>query len=139
MIRDIRGISACKVYPQMMLPSNVVSSYLTFSPFQPTPLSPPGKKYRGRSRLFSVALSVPERVGTPAIHRVHCSALSGLSFPDKFVGNDSTACSKNLCKERTAKVITDYGIERMMLLNIFLTFLLNHEQARPADAGRTGN
>ena len=29
----IRGISACKVYPPMMLPSKAVSSYLTFSSF----------------------------------------------------------------------------------------------------------
>ena len=29
----IRGISACKVCPQIMLPLNAVSSYLTFSPF----------------------------------------------------------------------------------------------------------
>jgi len=28
----ICGISACKVYPQMMLPSNAVGSYPTFSP-----------------------------------------------------------------------------------------------------------
>lgn len=28
----IHGISAQKVYPYMMLPSNIVSSYLTFSP-----------------------------------------------------------------------------------------------------------
>jgi hypothetical protein len=28
----IRGISACKVYPRLMLPSKAVSSYLTFSP-----------------------------------------------------------------------------------------------------------
>ena len=29
----IRGISACKVYPPMMLPSKAVGSYPTFSPF----------------------------------------------------------------------------------------------------------
>src|SRR5258706_14284308 len=31
----IRGISACKVYPRIMLPLQAVSSYLTFSPFHP--------------------------------------------------------------------------------------------------------
>ena len=44
----IRGISACKVYPQMMLPSKAVSSYLTFSPLCRLSTS---------ARLFSVALS----------------------------------------------------------------------------------
>jgi len=53
----IRGISACKVYPPMMLPSKAVSSYLTFSPFHvPLPLSACGEGLG--VRLFSVALSV---------------------------------------------------------------------------------
>ena len=41
------GISACKVCPQIMLLLNAVSSYLTFSPLQPTPASPPGRGHRG--------------------------------------------------------------------------------------------
>ena len=32
---DLCGISACKVYPRMMLPAPAVSSYLTFSSFPP--------------------------------------------------------------------------------------------------------
>src|SRR5688572_6735913 len=76
----IRGISACKVYPQMMSPSIAVGFYPTFSSL-PTP-SPPR---RGRGGLlFSVALSVTSTyfsalVEIPGYSPVHCSVLSGLS------------------------------------------------------------
>jgi hypothetical protein len=41
----ICGISACKVYPPVLLPVQAVSSYLTFSPLLPVP--PSGETGRG--------------------------------------------------------------------------------------------
>jgi hypothetical protein len=41
----ICGISACKVYPPVLLPVQAVSSYLTFSPLLPVP--PEGETGRG--------------------------------------------------------------------------------------------
>jgi len=82
---DLCGISACKVYPLMILLPQAVSSYLTFST---SPLS---------RQLFSVALSVISTyfsalVEIPGSSPVQCSVLSRLSSP--INRSDSSACSE---------------------------------------------
>src|SRR5436190_16524793 len=83
------GISACKVYPQIMLPSLAVSSYLTFST---SPL--PSPQVEREKQLFSVALSVaPFSPRHPALHR--CIALCCPDFPPsrQRQESDNPACS----------------------------------------------
>src|SRR5690606_15534835 len=62
-------ISARKVYPSVLLPSQSVVSYSTFSPLPPVL----------RRRLFSVALSVSRWCGTPPVR--WCAALRCPDFP----------------------------------------------------------
>jgi hypothetical protein len=74
------GISACKVYPLMTLPSLAVSFYLTFSP---SPLPSPQVE-REKAVIFcgticSAVLRVSTQHIRPGSSPVHCSALSGLS------------------------------------------------------------
>jgi hypothetical protein len=93
---NLCGISACKVYPQMMLPPKAVGSYPTFSPFHPSP-SPFCGEGEG-VRLFSVALSVTSTyfsalVKVPGSSPVHCSVLSGLSYQLEAL-IDSLVCSE---------------------------------------------
>jgi len=66
-VAGLRGITACKVYPNHSLLKDSVGPYPTFSP-----LSAKGGK------LFSVALSVPDN-RDPAVNR--CIALSCPDFP----------------------------------------------------------
>jgi len=61
------GISACKVYPLLMLPSKAVGSYPAFSPL------PEGGYF-----LWHCLFSPMARPGSSP---VHCSVLSGLSYP----------------------------------------------------------
>ena len=93
-IRDLCGISACKVYPQIMLPLNAVSSYLTFSssPFPST------RGEREKAVIFCGTFSsLTFTVREPAVNR--CIALSCPDFPFRPKRrNDSLACS-------TAKLI----------------------------------
>ena len=73
---DLCGISARKVYPDVWLLIQTVSSYLTFSPF-PSCLC----EHKHGRRSFSVALSVhvPRSGPRPGSSPVRCSLLSGLS------------------------------------------------------------
>jgi hypothetical protein len=88
---DLCGISACKVYPLLMLPSTAVSSYLTFSP------SPrPSPKEREKAVIFcgtvcSAIVGVSANNLRPGYSPVHCSVLSGLSFP--INRDDNPVCS----------------------------------------------
>ena len=68
----ICGISVCKVYPPMMLPSEAVGSYPTFSSFPCRMLLPQGSYFLWHylSPLLTEAGYSP----------VHCSVLSGLSY-----------------------------------------------------------
>jgi hypothetical protein len=80
----ICGISACKVYPLMMLPSKAVSSYLTFSPLPSIALATEGSHF-----LWHFLLAVSNQ---PAIHR--CIALCCPDFPTLCKQRiDSLACS----------------------------------------------
>jgi len=67
----ICGISACKVYPQMMLPSKAVGSYPTFSPLPSVALAKEGSYFLWHY-LFLISQD-------PAIHR--CIALCCPDFP----------------------------------------------------------
>ena len=73
----IRGISACKVYPQLMLPSKAVGSYPTFSP---SPL--PSPQVERVKQLFSVALSVSDKSEPPIFSG--CIALCCPDFPTQL-------------------------------------------------------
>src|SRR5688572_5874985 len=64
----IRGITACKVYPSLLLPAITVGSYPTFSPLS---------RLR-RDGYFLWHCLFPPRAG-PGCSPVHCSVLSGLS------------------------------------------------------------
>jgi len=88
----IRGISVCKVYPQMMLPSKAVGSYPTFSSFP---------RKRGSYFLWHyllLQLTFQHWLKYPAIHR--CIALYCPDFPhnwsfDKLrTLSDSPVCSE---------------------------------------------
>jgi len=72
----MRGISACKVYPQMMLPSKAVGSYPTFSSFP---------RKRGSYFLWHyllLQLTFQHWLKYPAIHR--CIALYCPDFPPQL-------------------------------------------------------
>ena len=91
-------------------------------------LTPALSKEEGR-QLFSVALSVslwlvsPRTTANPALHR--CIALCCPDFPPSrhWRESDNPACSNNF-KEATAKIITDFGI--MRILPIFWHWLNSH-------------
>ena len=110
----LRGISACKVYPLMMLPSKAVSSYLTFSSFPRrvvifcgTVCSP---RPVGRTRLLTGALLctvrtfLPDKIGT----------IAWLVAPKESFG-------LNL-KERITKIITDCRIKRFKIIFMIPAF-----------------
>ena len=85
----ICGISACKVYPPMMLPSKAVSFYLTFSPSpQPSP-----QVEREQAVIFCGTICSRLR-RDPALHR--CIALYCPDFPPlNKLRSDSLACSES--------------------------------------------
>ena len=90
----ICGISACKVYPQMMLPPKAVGSYPTFSSFHPPFFPDSYRDGEGKGlRLFSVALSVlpwfvsTRTTATPALHR--CIALCCPDFPPPLIKKEA--------------------------------------------------
>jgi|GEM_PF-1325683 len=57
-------------------------------------------------------LVLPRTIAIPAVHR--CIALCCPDFPPRLKRrSDSLACSKSLCKERTAKVLIDSFISSM--------------------------
>ena len=93
----ICGISACKVYPLLMLPSIAVGSYPTFSPL-------PGGSYFLWHCLFPP-------LARPGSSPVHCSVLSGLSYPIQY-RIDNLACSKyksniSIYSSRSGKLCTE--------------------------------
>ena len=106
---DLCGISACKVCPQIMLPLNAVSFYLTFSPFHfPIPLSPAiGGTERLGVRLFSVALSLPSsfvklRTGSRLLTGALLFAVRTF-LPDQSVGAIAWLVANSLCKRTNCK------------------------------------
>ncbi len=76
---DLCGISACKVYPSIMLPLPIVSFYLTFSP-SPDPLH----KVERESSYFLWHCLSPTNRG-PALHRY--IALRCPDFPTQLTLN----------------------------------------------------
>ena len=100
------GISACKVYPPIMLPLPTVSSYLTFSPFHP-PLLHLWRRERVEVIFCGTICSAVSNVSTqhlrPGSSPVHCSALSGLSSPPPNGGRAITRLVAIISKKQMQK------------------------------------
>ncbi len=100
---DLCGISACKVYPQIMLPLNAVSSYLTFSPLSCSRWD----SYFLWHFLFPTLRQAQDR--DPAIHR--CIALCCPDFPIPPKAGSIAWLVAKFLKELTAKINIDCGIK----------------------------
>jgi hypothetical protein len=96
---DLCGISACKVYPQIMLPLNAVSSYLTFS----TSPQPSPQMEREKAVIFcGTVCCLTFIVKHPAVHR--CIALRCPDFPTQLEAESIAWLAAKFCKELTAKI-----------------------------------
>jgi hypothetical protein len=83
---DLCGISACKVYPLLMLPSMAVSSYLTFS------TSPkPSPKEREKAVIFCGTVSFPLLRSRLFTGTLLCAVRTFLSEINR---NDNPVCSR---------------------------------------------